>query len=401
MRLRIFLFLMTMPAYLSAGTILRDGQWRGLLSLNDTTMLPFTFMVANDTLVLSNNTEKITVTEIETLGDSVFIKMPFFDSEFRMEKTDFGAKGVFINHGRKSNAVIPATFEFGITYRFSDKPEKPVENITGRWQIHFDGEEPQTSMGIADLKQAGARITGTILTPTGDHRFLDGELNGDRLWLSAFDGSHVFLHTAVIRGDSMLQGEFFSGTHWHDTWTGWKNDSATLPDPESLSFFKPSFNKLEFRFSDENGNWISFPDIKFNNKVVIIQLMGSWCPNCLDETRFLTSINAQYHDRGVEIVALDYERISDTMEIRKNMIRFKKQLGINYPVLYAGNSDRSAREKSLPMLSAIVALPTTIILDKKGTVREIYTGFSGPATGAEYEAYTDRFRGFLDRLLTE
>jgi hypothetical protein len=48
-----------------------------------------------------------------------------------------------------------------------------------------------------------------------------------------------------------------------------------------------------------------------------------------------------------------------------------------------------------------VAFPTTIFIDKKGQVRHIHTGFSGPGTGKYYDQYVEEFNRLIDKLVSE
>jgi thiol-disulfide isomerase/thioredoxin len=310
-------------------------------------------------------------------------------------------RGNFLNHTRQSNNVIRFHATHPSTFRFLDKPERTSRNITGRWQVIFDGEDPDNRVAVGQFYQEGNRLTGTFFTPTGDYRYLEGEIGGDHLSLSCFDGSHAFLFVAKITDDHTISGEFFSGTHWHDTWTAWRNDSAILPDPESMTFMKPNYHKITFNLPDETGKLISWEDPRFQNKVLIIQLMGSWCPNCMDETRFLSSFYKLFRDKGVEIVALDFEKVTDSASVWKSIRRLKKHFDVTYPVLYAGSADKTEAAKILPMLNKVIAYPTTIFSDKQGFVKMIHTGFSGPATGREYELLTDKFDNFVWKLLKE
>src|ERR1041385_3606644 len=102
---------------------LREGGWKGILTLDDSTglVLPFRFDLSfqNDSAVITvhNAEEKIMVNEISFNGDSVLIRMPVFDSEFRCKLSgDTLFSGNWINHSRKDKNVIP----FAATYGDSD-----------------------------------------------------------------------------------------------------------------------------------------------------------------------------------------------------------------------------------------------------------------------------------------
>jgi hypothetical protein len=55
----------------------------------------------------------------------------------------------------------------------------------------------------------------------------------------------------------------------------------------------------------------------------------------------------------------------------------------------------------LPKLSNFISFPTTLFVDKRGKVREIHAGFTGPATGEFYDEFTDKFQLLVKKLLSE
>jgi thiol-disulfide isomerase/thioredoxin len=131
---------------------------------------------------------------------------------------------------------------------------------------------------------------------------------------------------------------------------------------------------------------------------MIIQLMGSWCPNCMDETKFLSSWYNSRKEKNIEVVALDFERILVKETVSKNIKRLKTQFNIQYPVLFAGTSDKKIAAESLPMLNRIFAWPTLIFLDKDKKVIKIHSGFSGPATGIEYTKFINWFERTVETM---
>ena len=143
-------------------------------------------------------------------------------------------------------------------------------------------------------------------------------------------------------------------------------------------------------------------DLQLKNKVVIVQILGSWCPNCMDETAYLINYYKKYHPKGVEIVGLAYERTKDFETSKKSLLQLKNRFNIPYPLLITGYTPSNGDPaKSLPMMAKVVGFPTTIIIDKKGDVRKIHTGFSGPGTGSYYKDFTDEFEKLTDDLLAE
>lgn len=391
----VFLFSVTVTT-----AALRHGQWSGLFFLNDSVEMPFRFAVNDSGFVFINGSERIVASDIRYIADSVFVTMPVFDSEFRFRRGNDSLSGIFINNSRLHNKLIKASAVYGNTPPLVNDFE--LKNFSGRWSVVFLGDDPPLNVAVAEFSQTGNHLLGTFLTPTGDYRFLEGfATTSHSFYLSAFDGSHVFYFTAALDENDTLRGHYFSGTHWHDTWNAWKDDNAVLPNPDSLSFLKDGVTKISFTFPDADSNVISLDDPRFKNKVTIVQIMGSWCPNCMDESAFLVPLYEKNKMRGFEIIGLDFERSPDFQRAEPLIKKFSKQLNISYPVLFAGSSDRSVRSNALPQLKSIVGFPTTLFIDRKGVVRKIHTGFNGPATGKYYEAEKDAIVKMVEMLLNE
>ena len=224
---------------------------------------------------------------------------------------------------------------------------------------------------------------------------------GDELYLSTFDGAHAFLYKAKIDPDGALAGDFWVGTAHHEHWTGKRDANAALPDAYSLTSMRAGARHFDFAFPDLAGNTVTSKDPAFRGKVLIVALAGSWCPNCHDEAAFLEPLYREYRGRGVEIVSLMFEHFGDFPHAAAATQRFRQHYGIEYTTLIAGISDKDEAAKKLPMLERVYAFPTTIFVDRRGNVRKIHTGFSGPATGDHYTQFEREVKATLDQLLAE
>jgi thiol-disulfide isomerase/thioredoxin len=386
------------PAGITAGT------WRGVL-MTKNGELPFTFDTKVEdegvSIDIINGAERIHIDEVTLINDSIFFRMPVFDSEFRLRYTSQNMTGLYINHARKTDNIIPFKAEFGKNFRFPEEKITPVANITGQWEVDFSKGTADSSKAVGIFNQQGNDLTGTFQTISGDYRYLAGTVQGNQLFLSCFDGSHAFLFRATISIDGVISnGMYYSGNHWKETWVARKNPSFQLPDPYTITYLKPGYNRFNFSFPDLNGNAVSLSDETFKNKAVIVQIMGSWCPNCMDETAYFAPLYDQYHSQGLEIVALAYEKTADFTKAEQNLERLIQRYGIHYTILFAGQVGPDAA-KTLPMLNAILGYPTSIFIDRKGNVRKIYTGINGPATGNEYEKWKNDTRQLVEKLVSE
>lgn len=383
------------------------SKWQAVIHRQDGNNIIFNFVEQQKnnktTLYILNAGERLRVDSIRFTGDSVFIKMPVFESSFRAKITGNKWNGVWTKGTSGAELEMPFTAEKN-NKRFELEEGAAKMNITGRWAVRFAGDTATETNAIAEFSQTGDRLEGTFLTPTGDYRFMEGVVTGNKLKMSGFDGGHAMLFTADITADNTIQnGQYFSGFKYNEGWSAVKNANAKVKTDEAAMYLKPGEEKLDFRFPDLNGNPVSVKDDRFKNKVIIVQLMGSWCPNCMDETAFLSDYYNREKEKKVEMIALAYEYTTDFTRSRKSLEKFQQRFNVQYPVLITGVtvSDTLRTEKTLPQVTKIKVFPSSIIIDKKGKVRKFDTGFFGPGTGEHYEDYKKEFYKTVNSLLEE
>lgn len=382
---------------------LEKGSYRAVLKVNDTLELPFNFEVlSNSTINIYNADEIIKVDEIEYKNDSVYIKLPVFEG-FITAKLDNNQnlKGYFKKEMLNRAMFFEAEFNNKERFKVSNQPTK--FNVSGNWETVFSpNSEDDKYIAKGTFSQTGSKVVGTFRTTTGDYRFLEGVLDGNNLKLSTFDGAHAFLFTAKVT-DSTLEGMFYSENHWQEPFIAKRNHNFELPDANELTFLKEGFDSVNFSFPDETGTSVSLEDDRFKGKVVLVQIMGTWCPNCLDESKFYSEFYKNKENKEMEIVALAFEYVKTPEAAFKNIKRLKANTGITYPVLLAqyGSSSKTQAQEKLPMLNHVLSYPTTIYIDKTGKVRKIHTGFNGPATGEKYAEFKAEFNQFVNDLMLE
>ncbi len=387
-----------------ASTSLTEGIWLLELEVQDGEVLPFNFELRQSDsgklgITFFNADEAIEVDEIEFHGDSIIIKPPVFQGYLAGKFASNKIEGQFIKEDL--DRYVPFRATQGVEDRFLNvRPSE--QNVSGIWEAEFSPGTEDSYMAKGIFTQSNDKVKGTFRTTTGDYRYLDGVVSRDSLKVSAFDGAHAFLFIAKVT-DSTLRGTFYSGNHFKEPFIAKRNETFELPDADSLTYLKEGYEKFEFSFPDENGNLISLTDNRFKNKVVLVQVMGTWCPNCLDETKFYVDFLKKNPDKDLAIVALAFEYAKTSDKAFKSIARLKERIGVEYPILLAqfGTSDKDEAQKKLPMLNHILSYPTTIFIDKKGAVRKIHTGYNGPATGEKHEEFKEEFTEFVQRLLAE
>jgi thiol-disulfide isomerase/thioredoxin len=363
---------------------------------------------------LINGQERLLLSDVKITGSHLEIRMPGYENVLTADASGDQLQGeVFLVKPNGKNQHVPLRATLGESYRFFAKAksgEKPAggetatgeaADVSGRWAVKFIDDSGTPEVAVGEFSQSHDAVSGTILTTTGDHRYLAGQVQGDELYLSTFDGAHVFLYKAKIASDGSLDGDWWSGLAYHEKWTGKRDAAAQLPDAYGVTAMRDGVKQFDFAFPDLSGKTVSSKDPQFRGKVLIVALAGSWCPNCHDEAAFLAPLYKDYRDKGLEIVSLQFEHFGDFERAAQATQRFRQHYGIEYTTLIAGVSDKDEAAKKLPMLKSFIAFPTTVFIDRKGNVRKIHTGYTGPATGDHYIQFVNEVKTTLDRLLAE
>jgi len=394
------------PQSLEYQPTLRAGTWRAVSQVPGGEMPFFIDLSQGDdgwAAEIVNGIERVAVPEVVVEGDQLSLLFPAFNNRIELTLQADGSLAGSLTLTKRYGElqVMPTHAEYGREYRFSQAAEMSNTSVEGRWAVIFEDDEGVFTPAVAEFQQFGHEVTGTFLTPLGDYRYLAGEMRGDLLRLSTFDGAHAFLFTAVVMDEGALAGQFWSGTQWHENWIARRDPQAALPDADSLTRLAPGYDHISFSFPDQDGEPVSLDDERFRDRIIVLTLAGSWCPNCHDEAAFMAPLYLEYREQGVEVIALMYEHFEDFATAAEQVRLFRDEKGIEYTTLIAGVSDKTLAAETLPMLDHVLAFPTTIFIDRGGRVRRIHTGFSGPGTGEHYQALTAGFRATLDELVAE
>jgi peroxiredoxin len=343
-----------------------------------------------------NAEERFEGGRVEQTADSLFIFLDQFDNELAFRIDNTALEGV-LKRQDGSGTALPVKVEAG-TYRFAERGAKAAGNFSGTYDVVFtaaDGKEERT---VGLFEQDGNKLRGTFLRVTGDSRYLEGVVEGNDFYLSSFIGSAPAYYKGSFTADGQLRGEIV-GARGSQAFSGTRNEKAVLPDAYTLTYLKEGYTSFDFSFPDADGRPVSLHDKKFAGKVVVVTIGGTWCPNCIDETAFLAPWYAANRARGVEVISIQYERQTDTAFVKKVLSRQRERYHIQYDQVFGGLADKQGVARSLPALNAFLAFPTTILVDRKGKVAQIHTGYSGPATGQYYEQSIKEFNKEVDALL--
>jgi thiol-disulfide isomerase/thioredoxin len=257
-----------------------------------------------------------------------------------------------------------------------------------RQKVTFDPGTPDAyqAIGLFQL-YGGGKCTGTFLTETGDYRFLKGTWDFNHIQLQCLDGAHLFCFTADVAHEegAFYNGRFYSANTYSEKWEGEENVDFELRDPEHLVHLKKGRENEVFTFQamDLQGNMKTFGAEDWKGKLSIIQLMGTWCPNCTDEGKLMSAMHKKYNAKGLQIIPVAFERSDDIAENKKVIQKQMAQLNCGYEA-YVGRAEGKGKERAqnvFPQLEKVMAFPTMIVVNSEGKVIHVHTGFNGPATG--------------------
>ncbi len=377
---------------------LSNGNWKFEFSTQGY-QIPISASINNNILTIINAEEKIEMDLVIT-NDSFYVSIPNFNSHLEgLILTDKKLSGFYIKDFVE-DYVIPFTAYFTQNDRFVSNIKTP-SLIKSKYEVSI-GRGENISKAIGLFEQSRKYVVSSFATETGDYRFLEGGIDGNKLSVSTFDGSHLFLFTADIKGDSLTNGLYISGKTGNYKWGAVANENFELRDPEKLtSVVSGSKLDLNLKLLSTDGNSISLSDEQFNNKVKIVQIMGTWCPNCLDETRYFNTLYSKYNEMGLEIISVAFERGPNITSILEKLSKYKKDNNVEFTMLYGGKSGNKYALEVFPYLDKMMSFPTAIYFDKNNNIRKIYTGFYGPGTGKYYDDYTITTEKFIEGLLSE
>lgn len=379
-----------------------EGNWRGIFKISPTVEVPFNFQITSDgkkkTVYLVNGEEKFETGRYTQISDSVYITLDPFDNELAL-----GIKGEelsgYLRRQNKSGTPVPVS-AVKENFRFADNGVEAAANYSGTYDIVFTPTNGKEEKAVGLFSQKGNKLSVSFLRITGDSRYLEGIVQGNNFYLSSFIGSGPSYYKGSFTSKSELKGAIV-GARGELNFNGVLNENAALPDPTKLTYLKEGYKSLDFSFPDVHGNLISPKDKKYKDKILILTITGTWCPNCIDEAHFLAPWYKKNRSRGVEAIAIHYERQTDSAYVRKALTKFRDKYGIQYDQVIAGTADKQIVAASIPALNTFLSFPTIIIIDKKGEVRKIHTGFSGPATGKYYDEFVKEFDQTIAQLLKE
>ena len=331
------------------------------------------------------------------------------------------------------NRDSSAQYSFHATRHVNEAAAADAPSIAGTWVIPLDTPSSKGEKAFRLIvQQQGAEVAASILRIDGDTGSYSGTYKDGKWVLSHFDGGRPGVITVSAGQDGTLKVEQLltrpaaappaaytanaqtastSNTYAADatpdgryasTLTAYRQEVAQakgLPAPEDFLTHTTARDPGEtftFNFPDGDGKLVSNEDPRFKNKVVLAIVTGTWCPNCHDEAQYLVQLDKKYRDKGLAIVALDFEE-PEQQATQQRERAFIKKYGVKYTYLQAG-APAEMWEK-VPQLNHLDTWPATVFIGRDGKVAAVHSGFASPASGEFHEQLKEEFTARIEKLL--
>lgn len=376
-------------------TVEPAGVWTGTITTPSNEQIAFTLDVKREggKLVgdLVNGDERIVSTSGSVEGDLLRLRYDFYDGQLEAKIAGDSFTGTFKRQRGKEILTRNLTAVRGNPPVYDAAGAAGGSSpIKGDWVMKIgEGEKQRSWRALFSEKDGVAR--GTIIPVSGDWGELSGTFKNGELRLNRFDGINARVFRATLTPDGKLEGVIdLGGKAAPEKAVAERLDAtnkasvASLADPNTYTRMKNPAEPFQFSFPDLEGKLVSSTDSRFKDKVVLVTITGSWCPNCHDEAPVLQDLYQRYKEDGLEVVAIGFEYTGDQARDREQLRIFSKRHGVTYPVLLAGTTEEGEAQRKLPQLLNFGAYPTTIYIGRDGLVKHIHAGFEGKATGERF-----------------
>jgi thiol-disulfide isomerase/thioredoxin len=371
------------------------GPWKAVLDLAGG-QLPFSLRVTTTGAGLAgsicNGPSCTEISAFDRAADSVVLEIADYDARITLRQRGDSLTGWYRNLGNRGPRTIPVRAARG------QWPESVGSaRLLGSWDATFITDQ-RRSPRVFEFRNGSMGLEASFIANSGDYGLFWGRQSADSFSVAHFDGSFVYLLTGRIDGDT-LRGIFHAGVRTQTPYVAVRSTGKPhLVAPLELTR-ADSTRPFTFAFPDLQGRLVTNEDPRFRNKVVVIDLFGTWCPTCHDAAPALASLHRRFRDRGLEVVGFAYEVTGDSAIDNRQIRRFRDKFAIPYPLLRAGINEVEATAATLPQLTGFTAYPTTIFLGRDGRAKYVYAGFRGPATGDQYRKQLAEYDRLVEALL--
>ena len=382
----------------------QKGFWKGTVSLADQKQVSFLVYLDLTPPAPSgyflNGSEQTPIPEIYQSGDSLTLVFSEYGAAMRSVWKGGRLTGEFLRFRKDTTANNFEASPFTGAEEETKTKSSPDVPLVGKFQVFFKNRDGIDSSSVATFWSRGDSVFGTIIAADGDYGLMAGKQTGNSVQLGRFSGWQGQL-LELSRTQNQWGGTLYYRTPPPISLTLEPRPATMVEVPDSKkTSFKDARRPFAFSGITVMGDTVTNLDSRFKGKALIIDIMGTWCHNCMDAAPLLQKLSTDFSKQGLEVVGLSFELSGDLQTARKNLLLYEERFGITFPVLFCGSLDNTNVEARIrSQLNNFFAYPTTIFVDRKGIVRYIHEGFKGPATGEEYQSQVDLYYKTVGNIL--
>lgn len=377
-----------------------DGRWDATVNVNRLD-IPFQLEITGTGATLkasffNGGDRRIPSTSAKSDGASATFNFDQLGTKLVVAHKDGKLTGEYQRGGTRAPYPFNASRSPVVTPVVTGAPP-----IGGTWIVPARGNKGETAWKFI-VTQTGAEITAAILRIDGDTGALTGTWHDGKYVLSHFDGGRPLLLEVTPVDGTKLKLRQNNSTEFEAVRDGAPEAKAIgVPDdPAHHTTVRDPNEVFAFNFPDLNGRMVSNDDPRFKGKVLLVNIGGSWCPNCHDEAPFIAALYKKYQSAGLEVIGLSFESAEDVQQHDFSRLRaYITEYDIKYTVLVPGAQEQL--NEKIPQGVNLNSFPTTFFVGRDGRVRGTHAGFPSPGSGEYYTEAEREVTKLVEQLLAE
>jgi thiol-disulfide isomerase/thioredoxin len=376
-----------------------QATWQGTLQLPETTV-PFRMELDLSSATPAGHfivgSEKTAIPELVRNDNALTFNFSEYGADMRGSWDGKELKGEY----RRLRSSGNKTFPFTASPEAVPPQRQASSSPAGTFQVVFDDQKEEEATTVATIwKEGPAALFGTFIAPDGDYGLLEGSPTAQGIQFSRFTGWQAIAIEVKPSGTSW-SGRFHAASTEKPRGFTLRSDPAPSPEAAKQTSMKDPKAPFAFQCTSLDGETVRNTDDRFKGKALAVDIMGTWCHNCMDESPVLQELYTQYGKEGFEVVGLSFEITDDAELGRKNLALFRDRYKLTYPLLYCGSLDDANVDKQITnQLDNFFAYPTTLFIDKRGKVTAIHSGFRGPGTGDQFPLQIQKLHELTEQAL--
>ena len=382
----------------------QEGLWQGTVTLVENKQVSFQMMLKLQREASSGyflvGDEQTPIPEVYQRGDSVLLEISEYGAAVRGVWDGEKLKGSFLRF-RTDTLAFPVEAT-PLSPAASTAKREPTTDVplVGKFQVYFQQSGGTDSSTIATFWVKNDSIYGTFIAQDGDYGLMVGKQVGDLLQVNRFTGWQANV-LDMKRENGVWTGKYYARKNPPVSFRLEPRVALPKEHPGArLTRMKDPRKPFVFSGVTITGDTLTHLDPRFKGKVLLIDIMGTWCHNCMDASPLLQQLYKEFQPQGLEIVGLSFELSDDPQTARKNLMLYQERFGITFPLLFCGTTDDpnvDARLRS--QVEEFFAYPTTFFVGRDGRVKKVHVGFKGPGIGEEFQQQVEEYYQVVRELL--